>query len=342
MTKMTAVKNVELKFMGNAKNTQQPLIVAVCGDSGSGKTTLTDGMARVFGPDKVTHICLDDYHTLDRASRMQVGLTALNPAANNFSLMTEQIRCLARRESILKPVYNHKTGTFSCPQEAHPADIIIIHGLHPFFTEELRSLEHVRIFLDPEASLLKQWKIMRDSTYRGYTVEEVRLEMDLRQRDRRLYIQPQRKYADIIIRFSPGDLYTRTHDLAHLNVRLIESKNAPKVDLTDVVEISQNGHKPALRLIEEKNADILRDVLEIGGEITHEKACELEDRIWEHMKYASHLRPDSLAQLGRFYAGNVLQQSDPLALTQLIVVYHIVSAQKRLDAQLAARYTDER
>ncbi|TMD91157.1 MAG: hypothetical protein E6I79_06440 [Chloroflexi bacterium] len=49
--------------MGSVTSNQQPLIVAVCGDSGSGKTTLTDGMVRVFGQERVAHICLDDYHT---------------------------------------------------------------------------------------------------------------------------------------------------------------------------------------------------------------------------------------------------------------------------------------
>src|SRR5712691_5172629 len=179
----------------------QPLIVAVCGDSGSGKTTLTDGMVRVFGQERITHICLDDYHTLDRVARMQTGITALHPDANNFELMTEQIRCLARGKAVVKPVYDHTTGTFANQEEVQPAEIIIVYGLHPLYTEELRSLAHVRLYLDPEPSLLDQWKIMRDSTYRGYTVEQVRQEIIARRRDSRLYIHPQKQFADIIVRF---------------------------------------------------------------------------------------------------------------------------------------------
>ena len=69
----------------------------------------------------------------------------------------------------------------------------------------------------------------------------------------------------------------------------------------------------------------MRDVLEIDGNISHQKARELEDRIWSHMQSAIHLRPDRLNQLGLFYVGNMLRQSDPLALTQLIILYHVVS-----------------
>jgi phosphoribulokinase len=317
---------------------QQRLVVAVCGDSGSGKTTLTDGMVRVFGQDRITHICLDDYHTLDRATRLRTGISALHPDANDIPLMTEHIRRLARGESVVKPIYDHTTGTIGGPVELHPADILIVHGLHPLFTEELRNLSHVRIYLDPETALLQQWKIMRDSTSRGYTVQQVRLQMAARRQDSRLYIQPQKQYADIIVRFSRGSLYYRTRDLAHLDVRLIEAKHAPKIDLTDVLEVSQHGHRPALRHVEEEYAGEMRDVLEIDGNISHQKACELEDCIWSHMEEASHLRPERLGQLGLFYVGNVLRQSDPLALTQLIILYHVVSKLREMSPEAVSEY----
>src|SRR5947209_11460968 len=245
--------------MGSVACMQQPLIVAVCGDSGSGKTTLTAGMVQVFGQERVTHICLDDYHILDRATRLRTGITALCPEANDFALMVEHMRRLAHGETIIKPVYDHRTGTFASPVEVHPADIIIVHGLHPLFTEELRKLAHVRIYLDPETALLQQWKIMRDSTSRGYTVEQVRQQMAIRRRDSRIYIQPQKQFADIIVRFSRGSLYYRTRDLAHLDVRLIEAKDAPKIDLSDVLEVSQHGGRPSLRLIEQVYAGDVRD-----------------------------------------------------------------------------------
>ncbi len=308
---------------------QHPLIVAVCGDSGSGKMTLTDGMVQVFGQERVTHVCLDDYHTLDRAMRLRIGITALHPDANNFNLMTDHIRRLARREMIIKPVYDHTTGTFAPPTEAHPADIIIVHGLHALFTAELRSLAHVCIYLDPEAALLQQWKIMRDSTMRGYTVEQVRQQMSLLRRDSRLYIQPQKQHADIIIRFSRGRGYYRTRDRAHLDVRLIAAKDTAGIDLSEVLEGSQGAGSPSLRLMEQDYAGKRCDVLEIDGTIRHQQARALEDSIWAQMENARHLRPD---RLGLFSVGKTLRQSDTLALTQLILVYNIVSRMHELSS----------
>jgi phosphoribulokinase len=308
---------------------QQPLLVAVCGDSGSGKTTLTDGMVRVFGRERIQHICLDDYHLLDRTARLRAGISALHPDANNLELMTEQLQRLANGESIVKPVYDHANGTFGEPEEIAPAEIIIVHGLHPLFTPELRSLAHVRIYLDPENALQQQWKIIRDSTSRGYTVDQVRQQIADRRRDSYLYIQPQKRFADMIVRFSRGNLYYQTRSLAHLNVRMIQPEHAPKIDLSDLIE--SNGAMPSpLRTFQAEYNGMPCNTLEIDAEITHEKACELEDRIWAHMAEASSLRPDRLDQLGLFYIGNELRQSDPLALTQLIVLYHVVSARHRI------------
>ena len=48
------------------------------------------------------------------------------------------------------------------------------------------------------------------------------------------------------------------------------------------------------------------------------------------MEEASHLSPDRLSQLGLFYVGNIQRQSDPLALTQLITLYHVLNARNRM------------
>jgi phosphoribulokinase len=309
---------------------QKPLIVAVCGDSGSGKTTLTDGMVRVFGQERIRHICLDDYHLLDRATRLRAGISALHPAANNLNLMTEHLQSLARGEAVIKPVYDHSTGTFSVPERMAPAEILIVHGLHPLLTPALRSLAHVRVYLDPEGALLQQWKIIRDSTLRGYTVEQVRRQIEERRRDSRDYIQPQKHFADMIIRFSRSHLYYQTRSLAHLDVRMIQPAHVPQIDLSDVINASASDIGPALRLFMEQYNARPCSVLEIGAGISHEQACALEDCIWAHMPEDSDLRPARLDQMGHFSIGNDIRQSDPLALTQLILLYHIVSARHRI------------
>ncbi|HYS31046.1 MAG TPA: hypothetical protein VEM58_02185, partial [Streptosporangiaceae bacterium] len=45
--------------------------------------------------------------------------------------------------------------------------------------------------------------------------------------------------------------------------------------------------------------------------------------IWDKMHFASHLRTQ---RLGEFTIGSDLRRSDALALTQLLLLYHLVTA----------------
>ena len=65
--------------------------IGVAGDSGSGKTTFTQGIRSIFGDDLVSTITLDDYHRLDRAGRLNTGLTALDPKANRIDQLEKDL-----------------------------------------------------------------------------------------------------------------------------------------------------------------------------------------------------------------------------------------------------------
>src|ERR1700730_10190207 len=99
---------------------RRPIFVGIGGDSGAGKTTVTSAFFGLFGRERITAICLDDYHSLDRRERNLIGLTALNPRANNFALMEDQVWSLKRGESIMKPTYDHSDGTLQPPELVEP------------------------------------------------------------------------------------------------------------------------------------------------------------------------------------------------------------------------------
>jgi len=165
-----------------------PLLLGIGGDSGTGKSTLVGGIYKIFGADKITNINLDDYHTFDRTQRKIYGLTALHPAANNMALMGKHAWQLKYGEKIIKPVYDHSTGTFAEPEEVEPRPIVIIGGLFPFFTQELRDVFDLKVYLDPDEELKRRWKIQRDAGRRGYTIEQVMKEIEGRQEIARLTV----------------------------------------------------------------------------------------------------------------------------------------------------------
>ena len=108
-----------------------PIFVGIGGDSGSGKSTLANAFYDLLGRDRITTVCLDDYHSLDRRERALVGVTPLNPRANNFALMEEQLWALKRGEPVAKPVYDHADGTFKAAERVDPNEVVIVQGLHP-------------------------------------------------------------------------------------------------------------------------------------------------------------------------------------------------------------------
>jgi phosphoribulokinase len=126
----------------------QTVVIGLAADSGCGKSTFMRRLTSVFGgagsppkggnpdsntliSDTTTVICLDDYHSLDRFGRKEKAVTALDPRANDFDLMYEQVKALKEGKSVQKPIYNHVTGLLDAPETIAPPKILVIEGLHP-------------------------------------------------------------------------------------------------------------------------------------------------------------------------------------------------------------------
>jgi phosphoribulokinase len=312
--------------MGSATGAgmQRPIFVAIGGDSGSGKSTLTAGFYRIFPADQITSVCLDDYHGLDRRERNLIGVTALDPRANNFALMENQLLALKRGNPITKPVYDHSDGTFGQPEEVQPKEVVIVQGLHPFLVPGVRGLFDLNVWLDPETDLKHRWKVQRDVARRGYTPEQVRAEITAREPDVAAYITPQRRFADLVVRFyRPG---TGGAGDAHLSARITERATVPRLNLEGVLR------EPCEGFCVKPGEDEDETVLEIDGTIDPATVRQLEDRIWDHFdarhQHLRHLAPD---QFGDFTDGVLrTHHSDPLALVQLLLVHRILSARRSM------------
>ncbi len=306
---------------------QRPIFIGIGGDSGSGKSTLTAGFYRIFPASRITSLCLDDYHSLDRRERVLVGITALNPRASNFALMENQLLALKRGQPILKPVYDHRDGSFGAPEEVQASEVVIVQGLHPFLVPGIRGLFDLKVWLDPQEELKRRWKVQRDVAKRGYTAEQVGTEIAARQPDVVAYIAPQRHEADLVVRFYRPEDNAGSGD-EHLSVRIIQRATLPRLNLDGVLGHPTKG----LRVGQEDDDAETADVLDIDGNIDPVTVRRLEDRIWDHIdarhQHLRHLAPE---QFGDFSDGVMHQHhSDPLALTQLLLVHRILSAKKSM------------
>jgi phosphoribulokinase len=289
----------------------RPIILGVVGDSASGKTTISRGLVRVLGEDSVTHACTDDYHRYDRKQRAELGITPLHPDCNYIDVMAQDLRHLRNGEAILKPVYRHTDGSFAPPEYVEPHGFAIVEGLLGYHTQEMRDCYDVRVFLAPPEELRRAWKLKRDCTRRGYTTDQVLWELDHRERDAEAFIRPQQAHADIVVSFRPH----HGGDPAHLDAEVLLRDTLPHPDLAPLLD--EGPDSPSIEVHE--GAWLLR----IPGDIAPDHAAMLEEAVWERMSFASHLRT---RRLGEFTVGTDLLRSESLALVQVILLYHLVSA----------------
>lgn len=274
--------------------TDQPIILGIVGDSAAGKTTMAQGIANMLGPDRVVIMCTDDYHRYGRHERPKLGITALDPEANYLGIMEQHIQLLKNGQPILKPVYNHDNGTLAPPELLEPAEYIIIEGLLGYSSRAMRDCYDVKVYAEPLEDLRLRWKIERDTQIRGYGLEEAWQAIEDRAEARIKYIQPQRTFADIVVRFFPPP-GKEDETGPHLNVTHTLRPTLPHPDLTPVLEAGANNGI-TLELSRDTDGKPV-DILQIDGDIGDRRALKLENLLWDLIPEAKYLR-DALGQYG--------------------------------------------
>src|SRR6266571_4963418 len=267
-----------------------PVMLAIVGDSAAGKTTFAEGVVQLVGPDRVATVCTDDYHRYDRAQRRELDITPLDPACNYMDILAQHLRLLATGEPVLKPVYQHGDGTFGA-----------------------------RVYLDPPEDLRRGWKVKRDCSKRGYAPGQVLVELERREPDSAAFIRPQRRGADIVVRFQPPEGEV---DSAHLSMRMVLRPTISHQDLVEVAEEAMAAGCRSIGLSLGRDEGMPVDLLTVAADISPEETSRVESLLWKRMDFDHHLERDDI---GLFVEGNRRRHSDPLAIAQLFIAYHLLN-----------------
>jgi phosphoribulokinase len=293
----------------------RPVMLAIAGDSAAGKTTITSGLVRALGPDRCTAVCVDDYHRYDRAERKHLPFTALHPDCNYVDIMEQQLQLLATGHPILKPVYDHRTGALTRPEYVEPREFVIVEGLLPLHTKLAAACFDVTVYLNPPEPIRRDWKVRRDTAQRGYTPQQVLAELDRREPESEAFIRPQRGRADIVVRFSP---VAQRHypPGTPLSAELLLRPTIRHPDLTAI--LADRGRLMHVKLTRDEDGRPV-DALHIHGYAPREDSLMLEKAIWAGLGEGTELP----GVLGELEPG---QRSEPLAVTQLLLLYHVIDA----------------
>ena len=168
----------------------------------------------------------------------------------------------------------------------------------------------------PDEELKYHWKVQRDVAKRGYTDGEVAAELARREPESAAYIRPQRAYADIVVRFAPIEERGETpHDPLSAYVMLRPTIAHP--DLSGV--ISEDTRKAAhLKLMRDEDGKPV-DALHVHAYAERSLTDRVERALWHALQEPEPL-PGGLGRIGPE------GRSEPLAVVQLLLLYHLFQA----------------
>jgi len=324
----------------DAAEAGRPVMIAIAGDSAAGKTTLTRGIAETLGADRATALCVDDYHRYNRAERKNIPFTVLHPDCNYIDVMEQHLQLLALGRPILKPVYDHSTGSLVRPVLVEPREFVIVEGLLPLHTKLARACFDITVYLDPPEEIRRKWKLRRDCAERGYTPGAVLAELDRREPDSAAFIRPQRQWADMAIRFAPvpgrnGQPGTLPNDALTGDDGLLDgavpgsdgSLSAeillrPTIGHPDLCHVLTDDDRRTvhLKLIRDGDGRPV-DALHVHGHAPREDSRIVEKAIWEQLSFDHGTAPPDT--LGEYAAG---KRSEALAIAQLLLLWHLLEA----------------
>ncbi|MBO8477183.1 MAG: uridine kinase [Bacteroidetes bacterium] len=179
------------------------IIIGIAGGTGSGKTTVVKKIVEALPAGEVNVLPQDSYYKdsshIPLEERQKINFD--EPAAFEWDLLINQLQDLKDGKDIEVPTYSYLTCTRQ-PETIpmHPRDVVLVEGILVFSDKRLRDMMDIKVFVDADADDRLIRVINRDCIERGRTPQLVveRYERVLKPMHNK-YIEPAKKYADIII-----------------------------------------------------------------------------------------------------------------------------------------------
>lgn len=177
------------------------MFIGIAGGTGSGKTTLAERIHQKF-PGSVL-ISQDSYYRdishLSVKERKERNFD--HPDSLEFSLLRAHLLDLKEGRSINVPIYDFcEHMRVSETKHIEPANIVIIEGILLLAVSEVRDLFDLKIFVDTDNDERVLRRIERDIKERGRTLDDVKAQyLKTVKPMHDIYVEPSKKFADIII-----------------------------------------------------------------------------------------------------------------------------------------------
>lgn len=180
---------------------KKPIVVGITGGSGSGKTFFLNKLSQNIP--KSALLSMDNYY-ID-ITKQPIDENGIENFDKLESIDTDKfvydIERLIKGETVELKEYtfnNKKAEPNLIIIESQP--IILVEGIFVLFLEKVRALTNLNLYVEAPDFLMIKRRILRDAEERGYDLNDVlyRFEHHVTPAFKK-YIEPSKKYADIII-----------------------------------------------------------------------------------------------------------------------------------------------
>lgn len=184
----------------------KPFVIGIAGGTASGKTTVANTIIQELGVPWVVLMSMDSfYNVLNDEQKKQAAESNYNfdhPNAIDYKLCVEVLKKLKSGKGVDLPIYDFATHSRieGQMQKMYGANVIIFEGIMAFYTQEMRELMDMKIFVDTDSDIRLVRRLKRDIAERGRDVEGV-----INQYNKFVkpsfdeFVLPTMKHADIVI-----------------------------------------------------------------------------------------------------------------------------------------------
>lgn len=198
-------------------------IIGIAGGTASGKTTIVNKLKDFFKNDVelISHDCYYKAHD-DMLYEQRAKLNYDHPSSFDTDKMIQDIVRLKKGEIIYRPVYDFSIhNRIDRTVKVEPKRVILVEGILIFENKQLRDLMDIKIFVDTDADERLMRRIVRDMKFRGRTIESILSQYQETVKPmHEEFVEPSKKYADIIIPRGGENVAAMSILKGHLNIML--------------------------------------------------------------------------------------------------------------------------
>lgn len=295
----------------------RPFTIGISGDSGAGKSRLLVMLGELLCEENILNIEGDGDHRWERGNANWNEMTHLNPLANYLYRQAEDLQILRGNNTVRRADYDHSTGTFTGKRKVVPKPYIVMCGLHSLYLPQMRQVLDLKIYLDTDEALRCYWKLERDLDGRGHTAQEVMEQIKERRPDAEKYIHPQKKYADLVIRYFDSGLSG--------GWERIDSVSQVNLGVEFLMDVSINA-EPVLALMQEYG---VYGKLSYDDDLLHQRILFEGDNLMVDKEVWEKIARRAILQIEDLTGSHIIWEDNINGLVQVVLLVIIGEIMKR-------------